>query len=226
MLSKLAVWRGNFLFIQVGCKEDVINGIRDRKFKPKDAREHKINEEITSPNVRFVGDGEPRIIATDQARRIAEEKGLDLVEITPGQEPPIVKVMDYSKFRFEQLKKAKEAKKKQHVVHIKEVKVRPGIDEHDYMHKVKHAKEFLDKGDKVKFTMMFRGREIIHSEIGMRVLKQILAELSDCSIIEKHPSLEGRNMSMILAPGLNAAGKGKKADDAADTDTTTGDHNA
>ena len=176
--------------------------------------------------MRFVGEGEPQIIATDQARRIAEERGLDLVEITPGQEPPIVKVMDYSKFRFEQLKKAKEAKKKQHVVHIKEVKIRPGIDEHDYMHKVRHAKEFLGEGDKVKFTMMFRGREIIHSELGMKVLKQILAELADCSVIEKSPSLEGRNMSMILAPGANLPSKGKKAETSAETDTTTGDHNA
>lgn len=148
------------------------------------------------------------------------------MEITPGQEPPIVKVMDYSKFRFEQLKKAKEAKKKQHVVHIKEVKIRPGIDEHDYMHKVRHAKEFLGEGDKVKFTMMFRGREIIHSELGMKVLKQILAELADCSVIEKSPSLEGRNMSMILAPAISAAGKGKKAEGSAENDTTTGDHNA
>lgn len=148
------------------------------------------------------------------------------MEITPGQEPPIVKVMDYSKFRFEQLKKAKEAKKKQHVVHIKEVKIRPGIDEHDYMHKVRHAKEFLGDGDKVKFTMMFRGREIIHSELGMKVLKQILAELADCSVIEKNPSLEGRNMSMILAPAISAAGKGKKAEGSAENDTTTGDHNA
>ena len=148
------------------------------------------------------------------------------MEITPGQEPPIVKVMDYSKFRFEQLKKAKEAKKKQHVVHIKEVKIRPGIDEHDYMHKVRHARDFLGEGDKVKFTMMFRGREIIHSELGMKVLKQILAELADCSVIEKSPSLEGRNMSMILAPAISAAGKGKKAEGSAENDTTTGDHNA
>ncbi|MGL4369147.1 MAG: translation initiation factor IF-3 [Spirochaetota bacterium] len=206
-------------------KEGVINGPRDRKFKPKDGREHKINDDITSPTVRFVGEGEPKIIATDQALRIAEERGLDLVEITPGQDPPIVKVMDYSKFRFEQLKKAKEAKKKQHIVHIKEVKVRPGIDEHDYMHKVRHARDFLESGDKVKFTMMFRGREIIHSELGMVVLKQILHELADCSTVEKNPSLEGRNMSMILVPDASISAKGKKADSTADTDSTTEDHN-
>ena len=94
------------------------------------------------------------------------------------------------------------------------------------MHKVRHAKEFLGEGDKVKFTMMFRGREIIHSELGMKVLKQILAELADCSVIEKSPSLEGRNMSMILAPAISAAGKGKKAEGSAENDTTTGDHNA
>jgi translation initiation factor IF-3 len=150
--------------------------------------------------VRLVGDDEPKIIATDQALRIAKEQGLDLVEITPNQDPPIVKIMDYSKFRFETLKKAKEAKKKQHVVHVKEVKIRPGIDEHDYSHKVRHARDFLEKGDKVRFTMMFRGREIVHSELGLNVLRQILDDLSECAIVEKTPSIEGRNMSMILAP--------------------------
>lgn len=119
---------------------------------------------------------------------------------------PIVKIMDYSKFRFEQLKKAKDAKKKQKVVHIKEVKIRPGVGEHDYEHKIKHAKEFLEKGDKVKFTMVFRGREIVHTEIGMKILVNILEDLKEISVVEKRPSHEGRNMTMILSP----AGPGKK----------------
>lgn len=148
----------------------------------------------------------------------AKEQGLDVVEITPNQTPPIVKIMDYSKFRFEQLKKAKEAKKKQHVVHVKEVKVRPGIDEHDYSHKVKHAREFLLKGDKVKFTMMFRGREIVHSELGLKVLKQVMEDLTDCATVEKSASIEGRNMSMVLAPGGIFVVKPKKADDATAAD--------
>jgi translation initiation factor IF-3 len=183
-------------------KEDAINGIRDRRLPKKETREHRINDEIRCTSVRLVGDGEPKIISFDDALRIAREQGFDLVEITPNQDPPIVKVMDYSKFRFEQLKKQKEAKKKQHIVHIKEVKLRPGIDENDYMHKSRHAREFLEKGDKVKFTMMFRGREIVHSELGLVVLRQIQQDLEDCSVIEKPASIEGRNMSMILSPSV------------------------
>jgi translation initiation factor IF-3 len=204
-------------FLCVFIMEGAINGPRDRRFPKKEAREHRINEEIRSSSVRLVGDGEPKIIATDQALRIAQEQGLDLVEITPNQEPPIVKVMGYSKFRFEQIKKQKEAKKKQHVVHIKEVKIRPGIDDHDYAHKVRHAKDFLEAGDKVKFTMMFRGREIVHSELGMVVLKKILAELESCSVVEKTPSIEGRNMSMILAPAALFV-KARKEDTSNDND--------
>jgi translation initiation factor IF-3 len=130
--------------------------------------------------------------------------------------------MDYSKFRFEQIKKQKEAKKKQHIVHIKEVKLRPGIDEHDYSHKVRHAKDFLEKGDKVKFTMMFRGREIVHSELGMNVLRQIQGDLESCAIIEKPASIEGRSMSMILAPVLVPV-KGKKDDAKNDAEVQTGE---
>jgi len=210
----------NNLFARFGAKEDRINGPRDRRFtRQRETREHRINEEINTPNVRLVGEGEPKIIATDQAQRIAKEQGLDLVEITPNQDPPIVKVMDYSKFRFEVLKKAKEAKKKQHVVHVKEVKIRPGIDEHDYAHKIRHAKDFLADGDKVRFVMMFRGREIVHSELGLNVLKRILAELNECAIVEKTPSIEGRNMSMILAPSAVVVKPAKKDDSPAKQDS-------
>lgn len=154
----------------------------------------------------MVSDGEPEVMPLADALSKAEVEGLDLVQISKNQEIPIVKIMDYSKFRFEQIKKAKEAKKKQKVVHIKEVKMRPGVGEHDYEHKVKHAREFLEKGDKVKFTMVFRGREIVHTDIGMNILKNILKDLEDVSVIEKQPSHEGRNMTMILAP----ASMGKK----------------
>lgn len=108
--------------------------------------------------------------------------------------------MDYSKYKFEQIKKSKEAKKKQKVIHVKEVKLRPGVGQHDYEHKMKHAREFLEKGDKVKFTMVFRGREIVHTDIGMGILKNILKELEEIAVVEKRPSHEGRNMTMILAP--------------------------
>lgn len=144
--------------------------------------------------------GEPVILARDEALRIAREKELDLVEISPDQNPPVVKIIDYSKFRFEQIKKAKEAKKRQKVIHIKEIKMRPAIDAHDYEHKVKHAKDFLDKGDKVKFTIMFRGREIVHSELGFKVMEHVQADLQGIAVVEKKPSQEGRNITMIMSP--------------------------
>lgn len=136
---------------------------------------------------------------------MADEEGLDLVEIASNQDMPVVRIMDYAKYRFEQIKKAKEAKKKQRVIHVKEIKVRPGIDSHDYDHKVKHARAFLEKGDKVKFTMMFRGREIVHTDIGKAVMKRINDDLQDCSVVEKSASLEGKNLSMILGPGSSSS---------------------
>lgn len=131
---------------------------------------------------------------------MANQQGEDLVEIS-NQDMPVVRIMDYSKFKFEQIKKAKEAKKKQKVVHVKEVKLRPSIDEHDYQHKIKHAREFLEGGDKVKFTIMFRGREIIHSDIATRRMKLIQSDLEDCAVVEQRPSVQGRNMTMVMAPG-------------------------
>lgn len=138
---------------------------------------------------------------------IAKSKDMDLVEISPDQDPPVVKIIDFSKFRFEQMKKAKEAKKKQKVIHIKEIKLRPSIDIHDYTHKVKHAKDFLDNGDKVKFTLMFRGREIIHNELGFKVMENIQNDLAEVALIEKRPSIEGRNITMIVSPASSGGQK-------------------
>lgn len=115
--------------------------------------------------------------------------------------------MDYSKFRFEQIKKAKDAKKKQKIILVKEVKLRPGIDSHDYEHKVKHAREFLSEGDKVKFTMMFRGREIMHQELATSKMNDIIEILKDIADVEKRPSVEGRNMTMILGPNAQSQKK-------------------
>jgi translation initiation factor IF-3 len=145
-----------------------------------------------------------------EALKMADEEGLDLVEIASNQDMPVVRIMDYRKYRFEQIKKAKEAKKKQRVIHVKEIKVRPGIDSHDYDHKVKHARSFLTKGDKVKFTMMFRGREIVHTDLGQAVMKRIHDDLIDCSVVEKPASLEGKNLAMILAPAAAVGGGSKK----------------
>ncbi len=167
-----------------------------------DHKEHKINDEISGESVRLISDGDPIVISLKDALKSAEDANLDLVELSMAADMPIVKIMDYSKFRFEQLKKAKDAKKKQKVVHIKEVKIRPSVGDHDYEHKIKHAREFLEKGDKVKFTMVFRGREIVHTELGMNILNDILEDLKEISVVEKKPSHEGRNMTMILSPGL------------------------
>lgn len=161
----------------------------------------RINEEIIAENVRLVGEeGEPVVIALSAALTIAREKNLDLVEITANQELPVVRIIDYSKFKFDQIKKAKEAKKKQKIVHIKEIKMRPAIDDNDFTHKVNRAKDFLEKGDKVKFTLMFRGREMVHPELGFEVMEKVQEVLKDIGTIEKRPIQEGRNITMYMTP--------------------------
>ncbi|MBP9042589.1 MAG: translation initiation factor IF-3 [Spirochaetes bacterium] len=161
----------------------------------------RINEEIDSATVRLVGEeGEPAIIETSKALEMARERSLDLVEITANQDPPVVKIIDYSKFIFEQVKKAKEAKKKQKVIHVKEIKLRPAIDNNDFHHKINNARSFLEKGDKVKFTLMFRGREMVHPELGFEVMDRIQEALKDCAIPEKSPAQEGKNITMIMNP--------------------------
>ncbi|HOW82956.1 MAG TPA: translation initiation factor IF-3 [Spirochaetota bacterium] len=160
---------------------------------------YAVNEEIRSEMVRLIADGEePRIIKTSEAIELAKAKDLDLVEISPNQDPPVVRMIDYSKFKFEQIKKAKEAKKKQKVIHVKEIKMRPSIDSHDFEHKVKHARDFLEAGDKVKFTLMFRGREMVHAELGYEVMKKIQASLEEIATVEKQPIQEGRNITMFM----------------------------
>ena len=136
----------------------------------------------------------------DEARAAANEAGLDLVEVAATARPPVVKIMDYGKYRFEQAKAARAAKKKQHIIHIKEVKYRPGISTHDFEFKTRHAREFLTEGNKVKLTMMFRGRQVTHPELGRNVLYRVLEEVSDVAKVEAEPRLEGRNMTMVLAP--------------------------
>ena len=140
------------------------------------------------------------VLAVDEALALAQEQGLDLVEVAPLARPPVVKIMDYGKYKFEQAKAARAAKKKQHVIHLKEVKFRPGIDEHDFEFKTRHAREFLSDGNKVKVTMMYRGRQMAHVELGREVLDRVAATLKDIGKIEMEPKLEGRNMTMVLAP--------------------------
>ena len=136
----------------------------------------------------------------DEARSMADAKGLDLVEVAPTARPPVCRIMDYGKFRYEQSKKAQEARKKQKTVQVKEVKFRPKIDEHDYNFKKNHAVRFLTADDKVKATVMFRGREVTHPEIGEQILSRLREDLAELAEVERPPKLEGYNMVMILQP--------------------------
>ena len=140
------------------------------------------------------------VLPIEEALAAAMERGLDLVEVAPTARPPVVKIMDYGKFKFEEAKAARAAKKKQHVIQLKEVKYRPGIDDHDFDFKTRHAREFLGDGNKVKVTMMFRGRQMAHLELGKAVLDRVAASLADVGKIESEAKLEGRNMTMVIAP--------------------------
>ena len=170
---------------------------------------HQINEEILDKEVRLIGDkGEQLgIMSAQEALKIAVEKELDLVKIAPGSNPPVCKVMDYGKFRFEQAKKEKEAKKNQRVIEIKEIRMSPGIGENDFNTKLKNGQKFLNDGDRVKVSVRFRGREMAHTEIGEQLLKDFAAKCSDIATLDKNPKLEGRNMSMFLSPKPQAPAK-------------------
>ena len=163
---------------------------------------HQINEEILDKEVRLIGDqGEQLgIMSVDEALRIATEHELDLVKIAPGSNPPVCKIMDYGKFRFEQAKKEKEAKKNQRVIEIKEIRMSPGIDTNDFNTKLKNAQKFLNDGDRVKVSVRFRGREMAHTEIGAVLLKDFASQCAEIANMDKAPKLEGRNMSMFLSP--------------------------
>ena len=140
------------------------------------------------------------VISIDDALEIADEAGLDLVEVSPQVEPPVCKVLDYGKYKYEQQKKANEARKKQKIIDVKEIKMRPGIEEHDYQVKMRNVRKFLGHGDKVKMTIRFRGREMAHQDLGLRVLNRVQEELEDSIKIEQMPTTEGRLMVMVIAP--------------------------
>jgi len=142
------------------------------------------------------------ILPTKEALRLAEERQQDLVEVAPQAKPPVCRIMDYGKYKYEQSKREKEARKKQRVITVKEVKLRPNIEEHDFRVKTRNAIRFLKSGDKVKVTIMFRGREIVHPKNGQALLDKVAAEIGDLATVEKQPKLEGKNMYMILAPNL------------------------
>ena len=140
------------------------------------------------------------IMTLTEALAIAARTGLDLVEVSPNASPPVCKIMDYGKFRYQQNKKLQDAKKSQTIIQVKEIRVRPKTEEHDLEVKLKHIKKFLGQGDKVKITMMFRGRELAYTDIGRKIMEELKAELEEIAVIDQHPRLEGRNMIMIVAP--------------------------
>ena len=162
----------------------------------------RVNRQIRISPVRVIGaDGSQLgILEVDSALRMAEDLGLDLVEVAATARPPVVRIMDYGKYKFEMAKQARLAKKKQHVIELKEVKYRPGIDDHDFDTKTRHARRFLEEKNKVKVTMMFRGRQVAHPELGQAVLERVAIALADVGKIESAGRLEGKSMTMILAP--------------------------
>jgi translation initiation factor IF-3 len=162
----------------------------------------RVNEDITARLVRLVGaDGQMLgVLKLDDALREAERAGLDLVEVSPTAEPPVCKILDYGRFKYEAQKKKNEARKKQKVIEVKEIKLRPAIDQHDYEVKMKSVRKFLEEGDKVKVTLRFRGREMAHQELGVKVLERVRDDLGDEVKIEQSPRLEGRQIVMVMAP--------------------------
>ncbi|MDB5402174.1 MAG: translation initiation factor [Acetobacteraceae bacterium] len=162
----------------------------------------RVNEEIRIPQVRLIDqDGEMQgVLTVREAMQRAFAVGLDLVEISPNADPPVCKILDFGKFKYEQQKKRNEAKKKQKVIEIKEIKVRPNIDENDYQVKMRAMKSFIEEGDKVKVTLRFRGREMAHQDIGVRVLERIRSEMDTTSKVEQMPRMENRQMVMVLSP--------------------------
>lgn len=181
-------------------------------------KSHRLNEEINAPEVRLLGeDGEQLgVVSSRQALYLAEEAGLDLVEIAPLAQPPVCRIMDYGKFKYQEAKKAHEAKLKQKQVQVKEIKLRPGTDENDYQIKLRNMIRFLSEEDKVKVTLRFRGREMAHQEFGMRQLERIKVDLEPYGVVEQMPKMEGRQMIMIVAPVKKKPGdKGSKSADSA-----------
>ena len=171
--------------------------------RPPERDQTRINERIRVPKVRLIGaDGEQvGVLDTDEARRVAREADLDLVEVAPDSRPPVCRLLDYSKYKYELEQKAKQARKHQQQVNVREIKLRPKIADHDYETKKGHVERFLKKKDKVKVTIMFRGREQAHPERGRALLERLHGDLGELATVEQSPQQEGRNMHMVLAPG-------------------------
>ena len=176
-----------------------------RRFHPNVPPERegpRINEFIDVPEVRLIdGEGDNvGVVSRQRALAMADESGLDLVEVAPEARPPVCKLMDFGKFKYQTQKKANEARKKQKVIEVKEIKMRPNIDQHDYDVKMRSMTRFLDDGDKVKVTLRFRGREMAYQDLGLKVLERVRDDLEEVSKVEQFPKMEGRQMTMVIAP--------------------------
>jgi translation initiation factor IF-3 len=185
--------------------------------------DYRLNDRIRGQKCRLIGiDGSQLgIFATSEALRIADDQGLDLVEIAPEADPPVCKIMDFGKYKYELSMKEKQARKHQSRVELKEMKFRPKVDKHDYETKKKHILRFLDAGAKVKVTIMFRGREMAHPELGLNILERLAEELGGLAVIETQPKIEGRNMHMLLAPLKAKAVKETPSEDQAAEEPAT-----
>ena len=162
----------------------------------------RVNERIRAREIRIIGENGEQVgvLPMSEGLKLAREKNLDLVEVAPQASPPVCRIMDFSKYKYEQEKKERLARKKQKIVHLKEIKLKPNIEEHDYQTKLRHLKRVLGRGDKTKVTLMFRGREMAHVDIGRALMDRLMKDLSEFAGIEKPPVLEGRFMIMIMAP--------------------------
>lgn len=195
-------------------------------------RELRINDQIRIPHVRLFDDTTQEafgIVPIEKARQLAVERELDLVEVAPQAQPPVCRLMDYGRFKFEALKREKDSRREHNVVRLKEMKLRPKISEHDFHTKYGYVRHFLADGDKVKLTIMFRGRELVHQEYGRRLLDRMAQELKDVAIVERMPLVEGRNMIMILSPLAKKHARGtpeKGAAPAADKEAEKADSDA
>ncbi|MBK5950376.1 translation initiation factor IF-3 [Rhodobium orientis] len=175
---------------------------RPHRAQPPQKEGPRVNDEIRNPSVQLIdAEGTNRgTVPIDEARSLADELGLDLVEIVPNAEPPVCKILDFGKYKYQSQKRAAEARKKQKTVEVKEIKMRPNIDTHDYDVKMRNMRRFFDDGDKVKVTLRFRGREMAHQDLGMDLLRKVKDETSDYAKVEQEPKMEGRQMIMVLSP--------------------------
>jgi translation initiation factor IF-3 len=200
-------------FFVASCLKDltIATAFRDRRHREE--RQHRLNREIMAPEVRLIGPDNEQlgVVSLAEALRLAGEQDVDLVEVVAAANPPVCRLIEYGKFKYHEQKKAAEAKAKQKVIEVKEVKFRPGTDDGDYNIKMRNIRRFLEDGDKCKITLRFRGREITHQELGLALLQRIRDELGDTIIVEQFPKLEGRQMIMMIAPGRKKAGGSAKS---------------